>query len=211
MHWLGSPELALSFLMGSAIKATFVLALAAIVVRATRNSSAAMRHHAWTLGIACSLALPILTLLLPSWPSATLGNAAKLWGAAYKAGGSPSFQNLPSTVINAAVGPPFSGKLTAFILLLWVVGAAFVAVKLLAGLMRLAWLSTQATPIGRDDWAQLLSRYCKALRIARPPKILLSADPASMPLTWGFIRPRILLPAGATEWSEERRKTVLSH
>jgi TonB family protein len=32
-----------------------------------------------------------------------------------------------------------------------------------------------------------------------------------MPLTWGFVRPRILLPAGATQWSPERRRTVLSH
>ena len=32
-----------------------------------------------------------------------------------------------------------------------------------------------------------------------------------MPLTWGFLRPRILLPAGAMEWSPDRRRTVLSH
>lgn len=32
-----------------------------------------------------------------------------------------------------------------------------------------------------------------------------------MPLTWGFLRPRILLPAGAMEWPSDRRRTVLSH
>jgi len=211
MHWLGSPELTLSLLVGSAVKATFALALTAIVARATRNSSAAMRHHAWVLGIACSLALPSLTLLLPSWHSATLGNAAKLLGAARAAGGSANFQKLPSTVIDAAAASRFTGQWTSLILLLWVLGTAFVAIKLLAGLMRLAWISAQATPIAGDDWQQLVSRCSKALGIARPPKILLSADPGSMPLTWGFLRPRILLPAGAKEWSEERRKTVLSH
>src|SRR5256884_506322 len=32
-----------------------------------------------------------------------------------------------------------------------------------------------------------------------------------MPLTWGMLRPRILLPAGAMEWSAERREVVLFH
>jgi BlaR1 peptidase M56/Carboxypeptidase regulatory-like domain len=31
-----------------------------------------------------------------------------------------------------------------------------------------------------------------------------------MPLTWGMVRPCILLPAGATGWSAERREVVLS-
>jgi TonB family protein len=32
-----------------------------------------------------------------------------------------------------------------------------------------------------------------------------------MPLTWGLIRPCVLLPAGAMEWSDERRRVVLCH
>jgi len=211
MQWLGSPELTLSLLMGSAVKATFVLALTAIVARAMRNGSAATRHHAWVLGIACSLALPSLTLLLPSWRSATLGNAVKLFGAAHTAGGSANFQKLPFTVIDAAAASPFAGQWINLIFLLWVLGAAFVAVKLLAGLTRLAWISTDATPIAGGDWQELVWRCSRALGIARPVKILLSADPSSMPLTWGLLWPRILLPTGAMEWSEERRKTVLSH
>ena len=87
MHWPGSPELALSFLIGCTVKATMVLALTAVAARAMRSGSAAMRHHAWALGIACALALPLFTLLLPSWHSATLGSAARFWGAAHASGG----------------------------------------------------------------------------------------------------------------------------
>jgi len=32
-----------------------------------------------------------------------------------------------------------------------------------------------------------------------------------MPMTWGMVRPRIVLPAGAKEWSPDRRRVVLSH
>ena len=32
-----------------------------------------------------------------------------------------------------------------------------------------------------------------------------------MPVTWGLLRPRVLLPACATQWSEERKRLVLAH
>jgi TonB family protein len=214
MHWPGSSELALSFLISCTVKATLVLTLTAVVARAMRRNSAAMRHHAWVLGIACALALPMFTLLLPSWHSATLGNAARFWSAASAAGGSVPVPKLPSTVIDAVSASPLSGRLLGLTLLWWALGALFIVVKLLAGLARLAWVSARTAsvvPIVEDSWAQIVSSQCKRLRIARPVRILLSADPASMPLTWGSVRPRILLPAGALEWSPDRRRTVLSH
>jgi len=211
MHWSGSPELALSFLVGCSVKATLVLMLTAVAARAMRRRSAALRHHAWALGITCSLALPLFTLLFPSWHSATLGNAARFWGAAHAAGGNVTLPKLPSMVIDAAAALPFSGQLLSLMLLLWALGALFVMVKLLAGLARLALVSARSAPVVEEGWAQMVSSQCKRLGIVRPVQILLSADPASMPLTWGFVRPRILLPAGATQWSPERRRTVLSH
>ena len=108
MHWPGSSELALSFLIACALKATLVLAVTAISARALRNGSAAVRHHVWAIGMLCSLALPVLTLMLPSWHSATLGNAAKLWGTAHAAPGSDNFQKLPAMVIDAAAASPLS-------------------------------------------------------------------------------------------------------
>ena len=211
MHWPLSSELALSFLIACALKATLVLGLAAIAARAMRRDSAATRHHAWALGIACSLALPLFTILLPSWHSATLGSAARFWTAAHAAGGIATLPKSPSMVIDAAMGSPFSGQLVGLTLLVWALGAFFVAAKLLVGLARLARVSARSASVVEEGWTQILSTQCKRLGIARPVKILLSADPASMPLTWGFLRPRILLPAGAMEWSPERRRTVLSH
>ena len=211
MHLLGSPELALSFLIGCAVKATFVVTLAAIAAWAMRSNSAAMRHHAWALGIACSLALPLSTLLLPSWHSTTLGSAARLWTTPHAATGGANLQKLPSTVINAAAASLLAGQLLNLALLVWALGALFIVVKLLTGLARLAWLSSRSAPIVDAGWAQVVSAKCAQLGITRQVKILASADPASMPLTWGFVRPLILLPAGAMEWSPERRRTVLSH
>jgi TonB family protein len=38
-----------------------------------------------------------------------------------------------------------------------------------------------------------------------------SGNPLAMPLTWGIFRPLVILPAGASEWPEMRRRVVLLH
>jgi len=49
------------------------------------------------------------------------------------------------------------------------------------------------------------------LKIARPVRVLECSNSAAMPLTWGFFRPFILLPAGARDWTPDRRRIVLCH
>ena len=206
----GTPQVALSFLIGSSVKATLLLALAAAAAYGLRKHSAAVRHQLWALGLVCSLLLPVVALLLPSWHSATLGSAVSLWSTAHAAPGNAAYPNLSSMIVDAATASSFSGQWLALILAVWALGAAFIAVKLLAGLTRLLWISAQATPITGGDWGQLVS-HCSALGISRSVRLLQSRDASSMPSTWGVLRPRILLPASAAEWSAERRRIVLAH
>src|SRR6184192_1258284 len=206
----GTPQVALSFLIGSSVKATLLLALAAAAAYGLRKHSAAVRHQLWALGLVCSLLLPVVALLLPSWHSATLGSAVSLWSTAHAAPGNAAYPNLSSMIVDAATASSFSGQWLALILAVWALGAAFIAVKLLAGLTRLLWISAQATPITGGDWGQLVS-HCSALGISRSVRLLQSRDASSMPSAWGVLRPRILLPASAAEWSAERRRIVLAH
>src|SRR5438876_574652 len=198
----GTPQVALSFLIGSSVKATLLLALAAAAAYGLRKHSAAVRHQLSALGLVCSLLLPVVALLLPSWHSATLGSAVSLWSTAHAAPGNAAYPNLSSMIVDAATASSFSGQWLALILAVWALGAAFIAVKLLAGLTRLLWISAQATPITGGDWGQLVS-HCSALGISRSVRLLQSRDASSMPSTWGVLRPRILLPASAAEWSAE--------
>ena len=211
MNLPNTSQLALWFLLSCTAKATLLLALAAGAAYLLRHHSAARRHYVWALGMASSVALPLLMLLLPSWHSATLGNLARFLGTADPAVKNTTFQRLPSMVIDAATASPLSGQMFRLILLLWGLGTLLVVVSLLGGLARLAWISAQSTPVAGEDWGPTVVRICGQLGIARRVRVLQSADRASMPLTWGIVRPRILLPAGATEWSEERREVVLSH
>ena len=147
MNLLSSTALALSFLIGSTIKAKLLLVLAAGVAHALRGQSAAGRHHVWSLGIAGLLVLPFLTLLLPTWHSRTLGNAARFLAPAHAGAQSTGFQDLPSMVINAATASPLSVQFSQLVLLIWLVGVLLVVVKLAGGLTRLAWISARSTPV----------------------------------------------------------------
>lgn len=211
MNLPSTSQLALWFLLSCTAKTTLLLGLAASAAYLLRHHSATRRHYVWALGMASSMALPLLMLLLPSWHSATLGSVARFLGTGHAAVKNLTFQGLPSMVIDAGTTSPLSGQMFNLILLLWGLGTLFVVVSLLGGLARLAWISAQSTPVAGEDWVQTVVRICGQLGVARRVRVLECADAASMPLTWGIVRPRILLPAGATEWSEERREVVLSH
>jgi beta-lactamase regulating signal transducer with metallopeptidase domain len=49
------------------VRATLVLALAALFAILSRRASASFRHFVWALGLGCALCLPVLTLALPGW------------------------------------------------------------------------------------------------------------------------------------------------
>jgi tetratricopeptide (TPR) repeat protein len=60
------------------------------------------------------------------------------------------------------------------------------------------------------DWAALSTGLAAKLGLARPVRLLFSADVA-VPITAGVLRPVVLLPEGARRWNDERRRVVLLH
>src|SRR4029077_5575129 len=59
-------------------------------------------------------------------------------------------------------------------------------------------------------WGGLLRQVRGELGVRRPVALVVGGDRA-MPMTWGWRRPVILLPAGAEAWPEARRRAVLLH
>jgi beta-lactamase regulating signal transducer with metallopeptidase domain len=209
---LANYELALAFFLACCAKATILLACAWIMVIAPRQRfSSAQRHHVWAAAILCSLELPLFTLLLPAWHSATLGSAAALWSPARTNATSSSSYTIPSVIVNAVAASPVFNKLAIAAILVWAVGFSLVILRLLAGLARLAWVSARAKPLFDEDWMHTVLELSQFHKIARSVRLLQCSNPLAMPLTWGIFRPVIVLPSGAAHWPEERRRIVLSH
>jgi TonB family protein len=211
MNAFASSEVALEFLLACCAKATILLSCAWIVAIALRQRSSALRHHVWAAAIVASLALPFFALLLPAWHSATLGSAAALWSHAHANATAATSDTIPSTVVDAVGASPVFNKLVIPALLAWALGFSYVLLRLLAGLARLAWMSAHAKPLFDDDWIRTVLELSNFYKIARSIRLLQCRNPLAMPLMWGIFRPTIVLPSGASDWPEDRRRIVLSH
>jgi protocatechuate 3,4-dioxygenase beta subunit len=67
-----------------------------------------------------------------------------------------------------------------------------------------------AIAVRGGEWAELVGELSKALGLRRRVTLLLS-DGQVMPMTWGWLRPVVLLPAEAGRWEPGRRRDVLFH
>lgn len=209
-----SSEMWLAILIACSVKATFLLILAWITARTARHRSAAFRHFVWTLGTLGALALPLIILMMPAWHTVVIGSSTGFWGPARAAANTVS-EKWPSITSNAVLAAPMFATLASKILwlvpLVWVSGFLFIITRIAAGLFRLAWISRRSRPIFDEDWMHAVLELSQHFRIERPVRLLQSPNPRAMPLTFGIFRPKIVLPANATRWTEDRRRVVLAH
>jgi len=210
MSLLSSSQPSLTFLLACALKATVLLAWTWVASAALRRQSAALRHHVWAAGILASLTIPFLALLPPVWHTTTVRSASGLWTHTRTLAVNAALQGWPSMVVEAG-GSALVSKLASFAVAVWVLGVLLIMLKLIGGLARLHRVSASSHPLPQEYWIRHLAQLSRSFGIARPVHVLQCDNPAAMPLTWGLCRPRILLPSGAADWPEDRRRVVLSH
>ena len=85
----------------------------------------------------------------------------------------------------------------------------FLAVPMV-GRFALWRLARGARPIEEGEWNVLLGDLSARIGLSRRVTLLRSRH-ALMPMTWGWLRPVVLLPIDADSWTVERRRDVLLH
>jgi beta-lactamase regulating signal transducer with metallopeptidase domain/HEAT repeat protein len=208
------------------LKATLLLVagmLAAIALR-----SAAARHLVWLATLLSVLVLPVLLrlapvrlevlparLAAPGEPPLARAVEADVTRGSREVWSAPA-PPLPATATDVAATsrPSRAGftwpALPLALPALW----AGVALALLARLVLAARAARRIVRSARslDDprWTGLLHDLADRLDLASAPALVLS-DRIDMPFASGVWRSTIVLPAHATEWSDERRQVVLLH
>jgi len=92
----------------------------------------------------------------------------------------------------------------------WLIGCVLVLGHMLLGFVSLWLLERRAAHVHDGAWNELLAELSENMGIARRVKLLVTPR-RTMPMTWGLVRPRLLLPEQAGEWSPEQRRAVLLH
>ncbi|HYD13993.1 MAG TPA: M56 family metallopeptidase [Allosphingosinicella sp.] len=181
------------------LRATVLIgaAWAAAAVLRKAGASAAARHAAWQLGIFAMLALPLVWWLAPPLRLPIL-----------QAEAAPALVSAPP--FEAAMPLPETAPAWGLLLLAYLLGAAAVLLRFALSRYLIARLWRQADPAQEPDWQALLAALSGELGLSRPVQLRIARGPA-MPMTWGTLAPRILLPAEARTWPAERRRLVLLH
>lgn len=222
---LGGPSW-ISFGLTAAAKATVLLMTAALAGLILRRHSAAVRHLLWAAALLGALAMPIVSRFVPSWPVAlsvpptiSFEKAAEVTPtptAASRPGlnrglskGVMPDGDIPASAPRSPVEPA-PGDRWGWLVIVWASGAAVGVLPLVVGLLNLGLIARRASPVGEPEWTELARTLSDRLGLRRGVRLVKSSV-STMPMTWGWLRPVVLLPCDSEGWPEERRRVVLLH
>ena len=131
------------------------------------------------------------------------------------AAGPPGSRPISAAIPPSALGS--SGWLDA-LPVVWAMGSCVFILRLIASRWMLGKIERQGTIIGPSGHpatihlrvARALEAACSQFGIRRPVTLLFHPD-RTIPLVWGMLRYRLLLPAAARHWSDEQLRSVLLH
>ncbi len=200
-------------LIALALKVTFVLLVTLATSALLHRRSAATRHWILTVGVACAIAMPALTLIAPLW---LLPGAPGLAGP----DASSAVDGVTFTLLvpDGAAASPNEARvetatsmstLRAVLVALWAAGSLMALGSLATGLLRLRALSRRAAP-APAEWVSQARDVAKAYGVRTPVEVRQTRQPALL-VTWGARRAEVLLPPGAAAWPPDRIRSVVAH
>lgn len=219
-----------SDLVVASIKATAVVAIAALVLRSARRASASFRHLVWFIAITSPVALALLPHVLPQWrtpiPAATrvgwfsdrvvtslVDSRTDTETTARGLRSSSLIEEAqPETQLRAQAAAVLkrSASTQVWLLVLWSVGVGLLAAHLFVAHLRL-WSRRRTTkPIDDPELNKIADECAKQLGLSRHVSLTFS-ETQTMPMVCGILKPNIVLPVEAATWSAQRRRAVLQH
>ncbi len=212
----------LLLLVSSTLKATVILALAALIAWLMRHRTAASRHLVWTAALGSVTAVLAFAIVLPAWrviriPAVLVATDATPLltphaSPAQYSVTAPAWPVSPASPASPARAEPSLPSSTpawpARILLIWVIGAALVVCRDIVGRITLHRLGRSSSR--HVESAEVVSQLAREMGIRRRVSVSCSDD-VELPMTWGVFRARIVLPGDVTSWSPACRRHVLQH
>lgn len=97
-----------------------------------------------------------------------------------------------------------------WLVLIWSIGCMISLGPLVIGIYRNAMLKLASKRVSDSNSATLVAQLCKLLNIRRKV-YLIECDQELIPMTWGVVKPTVILPRTWRDWLEECQRLVLLH
>jgi TonB family protein len=194
-----------SLLADLAIRSSLVLFCGLVLTGRLRHRSAALRHCILAATVFAAAAVVPFSLALPAWE---VSLPLPVSGAVQPASDTPARSSAALTA--AAVRPAQPAARVSPAVIVWLAGFLAAATTLLIGIARTMWVAARAERVQDVRWVRI-AKNVAALYGLRREIVVLQTDTPDLLATWGFLRPRVLLPAHAREWSDDRVHVVLCH
>lgn len=172
------------------------------------------KHSIWMTLFAIGTAVPAALVFLPRWgilPQFT--KQADQNPLPLQKSGLETSSNAPidSGQISAEIPTAeiSSFALADFLLLAWAVGFALLLIRALVGAYLIDQLCKAKAPVP-ESVAVLYGKLIEHFRKGKEPELILSAN-VSSPFTFGLLRPKVVLPKEAVDWSDEKLRMILLH
>ena len=123
---------------------------------------------------------------------------------------SPS--NVAATSVAAAVPTPapFAPTAKQIAVAIWLLGMLVGLAWIALGRFGLARIRHRATPLVSDEWRAILEAE-RANAGVEQHVTLLESRTVTSPVTWGVLKPVIVLPSAAHAWTLDRKRVVIMH
>ena len=196
------------------LKTSLILAIGLLTAVVLHRRSAAVRHWVLATAIACAGAVPVLAVVVPSWTIATIAPpppaSAPGVDVSVTTSAAPTGRPVPSATDAPSQQSTLLARASGVVVPLWIAGAVLNVLVLLIGMSRLSRFRSPLAESGVEPVARSLERVSRTFGLTRPVTLVRSRRPGVL-VTWGVLRPKVLVPADVNDWPQDRIDVVLAH
>jgi len=196
------------------------VALGSVLLLPILSLSLPRWNVAWRHVSAAAPPAPMAVPQAPPLPSAPTVASTVTQAAQPSAPASDESESPPAvTAVSRAVPLPTSGHRFSTItlslgisLFVWLIGLLSVLCQLFVGLSRLARIEHRSIPLEHGE-LPMAEDVRGRMGLRRPMRFLRATEASTIavPVTWGVLRPIVLLPAQSSAWSKDCLRAALLH
>lgn len=193
------------------LKSTAILTVAFTVQHFWGKASAATLNMVWVMAFGALLLLPLTRLAEPLWATSLAENKSMQIKAMPMAlpvvNMEPASIELNAAPVPAALALPDTKQV---LIGAWLIGASLLLLRTLLGGWQLRRIKKQSLSLQQAPAGELTRRLAQAWKVSRPVDLRGSHE-VPVPLTWGTLRPVLMLPQGAERWRREQLLAAVQH